>query len=97
MQRDQALRLVYDAIDVVNQQLPASRRLAKSPETIVVGPSGALDSLGIVTFVLALEERVGEAIGAPIQLLDETTIADAGGAFRTVDTVARLIEALPHP
>ena len=48
MRYEQALQLVYDAIDAVNPQLPQTRRLAKSPATIIVGPSGSLDSLGIV-------------------------------------------------
>src|SRR5437762_10203817 len=97
MDRDRALRFVYDAIDVVNRQLPASRRLAKSPDTVIVGPSGSLDSLGIINFVIALEERAGEALGAPVQLLDETALIDDSGSFRTVDTLTRLLETLPHP
>jgi len=30
MDHDEALKVVYDAIDVVNRQLPASKRLPKS-------------------------------------------------------------------
>jgi acyl carrier protein len=88
---------VYEAIDAVNPQLPASRRLIKSTETVIVGPSGSLDSLGIVNFVLALEERVGDVLGAPVQLLDETALIDEQGSFRTVDTLTRLIETFPRP
>ena len=62
MDRERALDLIYETIDIVNQQLPAARRLARSPETVIVGPGGSLDSLGIVTFVLALEEKAGDAL-----------------------------------
>jgi hypothetical protein len=92
MTRDQALDVIYQAIDTVNPQLPAPRRLAKSPQTIIVGPSGSLDSLGIVNFVVALEEKAGDLLGAPIQLLDEHALVDENGAFRTVDTLARFLE-----
>jgi acyl carrier protein len=97
MEREQALQLVYDAIDVVNQQLPASRRLAKSTETIIVGPSGALDSLGIVNFVITLEERAGGVLRAPVALFDGTTLIDENSPFRTVDTLARFLESLERP
>jgi hypothetical protein len=96
MQRDEALRLVYDAIDVVNPQLPDARRLAKSPDTVIVGPRGSLDSLGIINFVITLEERVTDAIGAPVQLLDEAALIDDDGAFATVDTLTRFLESLPR-
>jgi hypothetical protein len=100
MQREQALQVVYDAIDILNRQLPQSRRLTKSPDTIIVGPSGTLDSLGIVNFVLAVEERAGEVAGAPVRLLDEGAMLDANGPFRNVQTLAAFLESVersPNP
>jgi len=94
MRHEQALQVIYDAIDVVNRQLPQSRRLTKSPDTIIVGPSGRLDSLGIVNLVLAIEERASEVIGAPFRLLDEGAMLDDGGPFRNVGSLAGLLESL---
>jgi D-alanine--poly(phosphoribitol) ligase subunit 2 len=94
MQREQALQLVYDAIDVVNRQLPASRRLAKSRETIIVGPSGSLDSLGIVTFVITVEERAGEVLSTPVELFNGTALIDENSPLQTVDSLARFLETL---
>jgi hypothetical protein len=94
MQRDQAFQLVYDAIDVVNRQLPASRRLAKSPDTVIVGPSGVLDSLGIVSFVITLEERAGEVLNGPAMLLDSAALAGEDTPLQTVATLARFLETL---
>ena len=91
MHRDQALQLVYDAIDSVNPQLPQTRRLAKAPETVIVGPSGQLDSLGIINFLLALEERASEAAGTSVQLLDDTAFLAENERFRTVDALARYL------
>lgn len=87
-----ARRLVYDAIDIVNQQLPPATRLRKAPETIIVGAGGALDSLGIVNFVIAVEEKIADATGAPVQLLDDAMLVD-GGPFHTVGSLARHIAA----
>ena len=94
MQYEQALQLVYDAIDTVNPQLPRARRLAKSPATIIVGPSGSLDSLGIVNFVIALEQRTAETLGASVQLLDDTAFIDASGPFRSVESLAHHLVTL---
>jgi hypothetical protein len=94
MDRDEALRLVYDAIDVVNRQLPSSRRLAKSPETIIVGPSGSLDSLGVINFVITLEERASRVLNSPVDLLDSTALVEEHSPLRTVDTLTRFLETL---
>ena len=95
MDRQQALRLVFETIDAVNPQLAPARRLAKAADTVIVGPGGSLDSLGIVTFVVALEERVGDELSRSVQLLDETALSDPGGPFHTVGSLADYVSALP--
>jgi len=95
MDPEHAARLIHAAIDVVNQQLPAARRLNKSPDTVIVGPSGSLDSLGIVNFVITLEEKTSEAIGRPVQLLDETALIEANGPFRTIGTLTTYLAGMP--
>jgi D-alanine--poly(phosphoribitol) ligase subunit 2 len=90
MDRERALRIVYDTIDIVNQQLPAAKRLRKSPETVILGTGGSLDSLGIITFVIALEEKVGETFGTSIQLLDEQMLVE-DSPFHQVGSLADYI------
>ena len=95
MERDQAQRLVFEAIDQVNQTLPAARRLPKKPDTIVVGPGGHLDSLGLVTFVVALEEKLGDELSRSVQLLDESVLSNADGPFHTVSSLTEYLLTLP--
>ena len=96
MQREQALRIVYETIDVVNQQLPAARRLRKGPDTVIVGVAGSLDSLGIVNFIVTLEEKAGELLGSPVQLLDDTMLVETESPFRTVATLTSYLETNMH-
>ena len=94
MEQDQAFRLVCESIDVVNRQLPSSRRLQKDPRTVIAGSGGSLDSLGLINFVITLEEKVSDAIGSPVQLLDESAMIDDQGPFRTVASLASFVAAL---
>jgi len=87
MSRDEARRILYETIDVLNQQLPAAKRLAKAPDTVIVGASGSLDSLGIVTFIVALEDKAGELLGAPLQLLDDSLLIEPDSPLRTIETL----------
>ena len=88
MDRERALELIYATIDVVNQLLPPAKRLARRPATVIVGAGGSLDSLGIINFVLALEEHASDALGRPVQLLNAEVLAAEDTPFRTVDTLA---------
>jgi hypothetical protein len=94
MDQEQAFRLICEAIDVANQQLPASRRLAKAPQTVIVGSRSSLDSLALINFVITVEEKASEALGRPVQLLEESTAIDEQGPFRTVDSLASHLAAL---
>jgi len=72
--------------------LPAARRLRKGPDTVIVGVAGSLDSLGIVNFIVTLEEKAGELLGIPVQLLDDTMLVETESPFRTVETLTSFLE-----
>ena len=74
--------------DAEPQTHKVDKRLHKSPDTVIVGAGGSLDSLGIVTFVILLEEKVGEAFGTTVQLLDEQMLVE--------DSPFQSIGALTH-
>ena len=93
MNRDRALALIFDTLDLVNAQLPPGQRLARRPDTVLVGAGGVLDSLGLVTFVLALEERLEAALGRAVPLLDPEKLTP-DGAFHTVDSLSRFLGEL---
>jgi acyl carrier protein len=74
---DGLLPRIYRIVDTFNAQLPPDTQLTKTPETVVVGPGGTLDSLSIVNLLVLLEEELGKELGGRVVLLDETLIAQA--------------------
>ena len=91
MDRATALDIVYQALDVVNGLRSEAEQLAKSPDLVLAGDGGVLDSLALVTLILAVESRVSTLAGAEIGLLDDSEFgADAGG-LRSPGALADLI------
>jgi D-alanine--poly(phosphoribitol) ligase subunit 2 len=76
--------IVKSAVEQANTTLPPEGRLEPSASTLLTGDGGALSSLGVITFILAVEERVNEACSTEIVLFDESLIADPDGPFRTL-------------
>ena len=66
--RPETLTLLYDCVSELNEMLPASSRLALSEDTVLLAEVGGLDSLGIVNFISAIEDKVQERYGMTITL-----------------------------
>jgi len=81
-------------IDELNKGLPAGQRLTKTPDTVLFGPSGKLDSLGLVNFLVTAEQRLQDQFGVTISLADERAMSQERSPFRTVATMADYIEKL---
>ena len=91
---DRALRAVYSTIDDVNLTLPAEGRLSKSPETALFGEDGRLDSVGLINFVIAAEQKLQETFGVPLSLTGEETISRQNEVFRNVRSLVNHVVSL---
>jgi acyl carrier protein len=81
-------RTIFAAIDQTNLLLPKGEKLPKSPETHLVGSDSALDSLGLINFVVALESQILSNFGRSISLVDTAALPATESPFRTVAILA---------
>ena len=91
MNKSKIIELLYDVIDDYNSRQRKSKRLIKSPHTILYGTNGVLDSLGFVDFVVSVEERINDIFGLNITLADENAMSQEDNPFETVDSLAHFI------
>jgi acyl carrier protein len=77
-------KAVFEAIDEVNEMLSKEYQLQKSLNTVLLGESSSLDSVALVSFIVAAEEHINTELGVSISLVDE--MADIEGPLRTVGT-----------
>ena len=93
-QKEQVVQAVYGAIDEVNQLLAKELQLEKSPETVVVGRGGKLDSLGIVNLIVATEARFAEEFGVTLNLADKMAMPGDKSPLETVGALTDYIGSL---
>ena len=77
-------QLIYRAIDELNASLPPAQAVAKSPHTLLFGPGGSLDSLGLVSLIVAAERQLETAFRTPIRLADERAMSQRNSPFRSI-------------
>lgn len=91
---DRVLQIILEAIDEVNESLPAGQRVEKSPSATLFGDAGGLDSIGLVNLIVAVEHAVDEQFGVRVVLADEKAMSRRTSPFRSVTTLCEHVTAL---
>jgi D-alanine--poly(phosphoribitol) ligase subunit 2 len=92
--QDKIVQIIYEVIDETNAGLPPENRLVKSTETVLFGRQGKLDSVGLVHFIVAVEDRLREDLGLSITLADERAMSRSNSPFRSVSALTAYIAEL---
>jgi acetyltransferase-like isoleucine patch superfamily enzyme/acyl carrier protein len=85
---------IYRAIDWVNGELPLDRQVVKAPETRLLGSHSVVDSMQLVTLVVAIEREVEDTFGVAITLADERALSMKASPFRSIQSLAEYIATL---
>ena len=89
----QTLLILYHCIDELNRLLPPELRLVKTEATVLVGDGGTLDSLSLISLIVNLEDKVEQATGRRIVVLEEDLLIDPEGAYRSIGSLVDWINA----
>lgn len=87
--KNAVLNTLYDAIEQVNSVLSKKMQLEKSPNTVIIGDSGQLDSLGFINFVTAVESKVKESFDISLDLINQDILLQ--NSLLTIDSLTEHI------
>ncbi len=62
-------------------------------DTVLFGPSGILDSIGLVSVIVEIEQKLSDRAGRDVSLMDDRAMSQARSPFRTVQSLADYAEA----
>ena len=91
---EKILEAVMEAIDELNGQLPKGQKLDKSSNTALFGSGGGLDSLGLVSLVTTVEQKIEEKLGLTATLLEDVDLLENDNPFRTVNSLAEYVASV---
>jgi acyl carrier protein len=91
---NQVEELLFETIDEINEQLPASQRIEKKISTSLFGEDGGIDSLTLVNLIVAAEQKIQEELECTITLADEKAMSQKNSPFRSVESLAGYIVML---
>ena len=85
------LKIIFSCVESINKQLPPEGRQVCTAEAVLVGDGGVLDSLGLITLSVSIEQAVSEKLGAQCAVLDELMKEQDNHPFATLGTLAKWI------
>jgi acyl carrier protein len=88
------LAAIYRAVDWINGELPPDRQLIKVPETRLLGSESVLDSMHLVSLIIAIEREVEDTFGVALTLADERALSMKESPFRSIQSLADYIGTL---
>ena len=94
MEEKDIIEAIYSAVDATNDQLPKDQQLDRSPETILFGRGGRLDSLGLVSFIIEVEQELADKLGLSITLADDRAMSQKNSPFLTIRTLTDYVKVL---
>ena len=92
VEREKILELVYASINVINEALQDNKiNLELKEDTPLFGNKSNLDSLGLVTLIVEIEQRLAEELSVELSLTDEKAMSQKRSPFRDVRSLVDYI------
>ena len=88
------IEVIYKSIDEMNSQLDDKIKLVESTETVLMGSDGKLDSLGLVSLLVTIEQNIEDEFDVSFIIADERAMSQKRSPFRTIGTLADYIDML---
>lgn len=71
--RDKIVELIFSAVDSVNETLPKDMWIRRNENAVLIDEKEGIDSLTLMTLIVAIENKIREAAGSNISLINIIT------------------------
>jgi D-alanine--poly(phosphoribitol) ligase subunit 2 len=92
--QNNVIKLIVAQASELNEQMANKIPVELGVNAPLYGKSGVLDSVGLVTFIVAVEQAIEDEFDAMITLADEKAMSQKNSPFRTIGTLADYIVSL---
>ena len=87
-------KCIYPVVEEMKSLANFPGRFNAVPEVTLFGQDGNLDSLNLVSFLVAVEGRIEDQTGRTVRLVSEKAMSRKHSPFRTLKSLAEYVEEL---
>ena len=92
--REKIVQQILKAAEEMNEQLEKKIPVEMGVDAPLFGPGAALDSLGLVSVVVAVEQSLADEFEVELSLASDRAFAQKNSPFRTIGSLADYAESL---
>lgn len=93
-QNEEVYALIIQIANEFNEQLDFKIDVERGRDAPLYGRDGVLDSMGLVSFIAAVEQSIEDNRGISLTLADERALSQRRSPFRTIGTLADYVAIL---
>ena len=83
------LNLIFSSVKNLNKQQPPESKLKNKKNELLIAEKSNLDSLGLVTLLIMIEDKIKKDLNKKIVLVNDKLISVENTPFKTIDSLAR--------
>ncbi len=87
---DVLAEILFPVVEEAQKTIPSAAQLQPQPESPLFG-DGGLDSLGLVRFIVMVEERIDDRTDIELTIASEKAMSRKTSPFRTLGSLAEYI------
>tara|TARA_B100002051_G_C16640855_1_gene588538 strand:+ start:337 stop:636 length:300 start_codon:yes stop_codon:yes gene_type:complete len=91
---DNINKIIVDTINEFNKDLDEKSKISTNPKKKLYGEQSNLDSLGLVSFIVGLEQNIEEAFNTTISLADEKAMSQKNNPYESIQNLKNYIQKL---
>ena len=91
MERFRIVEIILSSLRELSTEKTSDKTVNVPEEINLYGPDSSIDSLGLVTLLIDVEQHINDEFDVLISLTDEKAVSQKRSPFRTVQTLADYI------
>lgn len=93
MEKNEIQQIIFNAIDLANNARQEEEQIPVAEDTELYGSNGCLDSMGLVAFLIDIEESLLDQ-DLQITLSDDRAMSQSRSPFKNVQSLTDYIDTL---
>ena len=89
--REDVINTIIETIEDYNDSLEEDNQIPTDLDKSIYGESSSLDSLGLVSFIIGLEQNIEDKFDHSVSLADEKAMSQKSNPYNNINSLADYI------
>ena len=89
--REKIVDILVSSVEDFNESLPEDEKLSTNLNDALYGGDSSLDSMGLVSLIVGIEQNIEDHLEQTISLADEKAMSQKSNPFKNLDSLTRYI------